>query len=114
MCQKKQKELGDLYDEIVQVEKPLDSEIEELFIDDSEIFESDDISEDDKKVILDLIDGTDFSFNSKMFDQDDDATTVDYNMDDATKITTTKTTTLAGIIAWKQYKRLKKMILWTQ
>ena len=80
-CQKEEKELGDLYDEIVQGKKPLDPEIEELFIDNNKIFESDDISEDDKKFILDSVDRTDFSFNTKIFDQDDDATTVDYNME---------------------------------
>ena len=65
----------------MQAEKPLDPEIEELLIDNSKIFESDDISKDDKKFILDLIDRTDFSFNTNIFDQDDDATTVGYNMD---------------------------------
>ena len=54
---------------------------EELFIDNNKIFESDDISEDDKKFILYPVDRTDFSFNTKIFDQDDDATTVDYNME---------------------------------
>ena len=65
----------------MQAEKPLDPEIEELLIDNSKIFESDDISKDDKKFILDLIDRTDFSFNTNIFDQDDYATTVGYNMD---------------------------------
>ena len=100
----------------MQGKKSLDPEIEELFIDDNKIFESDDISEDDKKFILDPVDRTGFSFNSKIFNQDDDATTVDYNIEtnDLDKVATVdynnETTPLPGIIAWKQYKRLKKMI----
>ena len=56
-----------------------------MFIDDSEIFANDDVSADDKKFILDLIDKTDFSFETKIHDQNYNAATVDYNIyDDAT------------------------------
>ena len=43
-------------------EKLLDPEIDDLFIDDSEDFANNNITADDKKFILDLIDKTDFSF----------------------------------------------------
>ena len=42
----KEKKVGDLYDEIMEGEKPLDPELDDLFIDDSEVFANVNISSD--------------------------------------------------------------------
>ena len=58
---KEEKEITDLFDQIKENEEPVDPEIKDLFIDDNNLFENDDITDEDKNFIVDLIDKTDFS-----------------------------------------------------
>ena len=46
--------------------KPIDPEIQDLFIDDNNLFKNDDITDEDKKFILDLTDRTDFTSDRKI------------------------------------------------
>ena len=50
-----------------------EEDIKDFFIDDSDIFDSDEISESDKKFILDLIDTTSFIADTKSFGIDTEA-----------------------------------------
>ena len=45
--------------------------IVKIFIDESNVFDHDDITDDDKKFIIDLIDRTDFSFDVKIYNDSD-------------------------------------------
>ena len=58
---KEGKEIMDLFDQIKENEKPVDPEIKDLFIDDNNLLENDDITDEDKNFIVDLIDKTNFS-----------------------------------------------------
>ena len=68
----KEKEFTDLINNIIE-EKPLENYIQEVFMDKNNIFGHDDIADEDKKFIIDLIDRTDFSFDEKIYNDFDDA-----------------------------------------
>ena len=53
-------------------EKKIIPDIEDFFIDEKNIFKNDNIEEEDKKFILDLIDKADFSMNRNIFPEEED------------------------------------------
>lgn len=65
------KKIEETIDEIVN-EKKIIPDTGDIFIDENNIFENDNIEEEDKKFILDLIDRTDFSMDRNIFPEEDD------------------------------------------
>ena len=61
------KKIQGVFDEVQE------GDIKDFFIDDSDIFDSDEISESDKKFIMDLIDRTSFIADTKRFGIDTEA-----------------------------------------
>ena len=53
-------------------EKKIIPDIEDFFIDEKNIFKNDNIEEEDKKFILDLIDKADFSMDRNIFPEEED------------------------------------------
>ena len=54
-----------MFNDIVD-EKPLGNDIQEIFVNENNIFDHHDITDENKKIIIDLIDRTDFNFYSKV------------------------------------------------
>ena len=65
--------MTDLVDDIVSDEKPINDDIEGIFIDESNIFDHDDMTDKDEKFIIDITDGSNFSFDAKIYNDSDDA-----------------------------------------
>ena len=63
--------IHDVFDKVKQ-EKPL-KDIENFFINDNDIFDNDEISEGDRRFIMDLIDRTTFIADTKKFVEDTEA-----------------------------------------
>ena len=74
----KDKEIKDIVettDNVVKGEEFLKQDTEDLFIyDDDNLFNYDEITPEDKKVILDITDQTNFNSNKQIFNGDDNAT----------------------------------------
>lgn len=64
--------MTDLVDDITD-EKPLGDDIQGIFIDENNFFDNENITDDDKKLIIDFIDGTDFASDRKIYNDSDDA-----------------------------------------
>ena len=64
--------MTDLVDDMVFDEIPINDDIEGIFIDESNVFDHDDITDNDKKFIIDLIGRTDFTFDAKIYNDSDD------------------------------------------
>ena len=64
--------MTDLVDDITD-EKPLGDDIQGIFIDESNFFDNENITDDDKKLIIDLIDGTDLASDRKIYNDSDGA-----------------------------------------
>ena len=62
------KKIQDIFEEVTQEE--LLKDIENFFIDDDDIFDNDEITEGDKKLIMNLIDRTTFTADTKKFIED--------------------------------------------
>ena len=75
---KEEKQVIDLVDGIKENEAPIEQDIEDLFIDDNDLFENDDIIQDHKKFIRELIDRADFASSTKIYDNDDDDVDIDF------------------------------------
>ena len=73
---KEKKEITDLFHQIKENEEPIDPEVKDLFVNDNNSFENDDITAEDKKFIMDLIDRTDFSPDRKFFKSSKDSNKV--------------------------------------
>ena len=54
-----------MFNDIVE-EKPLENHIQEIFIDENNIFDGNEINDESKKIIIDLNDRTGFSFDGKI------------------------------------------------
>ena len=65
------KKIEETIDEIVN-EKKIIPDTGDIFVDENNIFENDNIEEEDKKFILDLIDRTDFSMDRNIFPEEED------------------------------------------
>lgn len=65
------KKIEETIDEILN-EKKIIPDTGDIFIDENNIFENDNIEEEDKEFILDLIDRTDFSMDRNIFPEEDD------------------------------------------
>ena len=65
------KKIEETIDEILN-EKKIIPDTGDIFIDENNIFENDNIEEEDKKFILNLIDRTDFSMDRNIFPEEDD------------------------------------------
>ena len=48
-----------------------ENDIQEIFINENNIFDHDDITDEDKKFIIDLVDRTDFIFDGKTYNDSD-------------------------------------------
>ena len=70
--QRDEKNLIDLVYDIVSDEKPINDDIERIFIDESNISDHDDITDNDKKIIIDLTNRTNWSFDAKICNDSDD------------------------------------------
>ena len=69
------KNIVETIDDVVQGEEPLKQDTEELFTyDNDDFFNYDEITPEDKKVIMDIIDPTIFNSNKQFFSDDADAT----------------------------------------
>ena len=69
------KNIVETIDDVVQGEEPLKQDTEELFTyDNDDFFNYDEITPEDKKVIMDIIDPTIFNSNKQFFSDDEDAT----------------------------------------
>ena len=69
------KNIVETIDDVVQGEEPLKQDTEELLIyDNDDFFNYDEITPEDKKVIMDIIDPTIFNSNKQFFSDDEDAT----------------------------------------
>ena len=69
------KNIVETIDDVVQGEEPLKQDTEELFTyDNDDFFNYDEITPEDKKVIMDIIDPTIFNSNKQFFSNDEDAT----------------------------------------
>ena len=69
------KNIVETTDDVVQGEEPLKQDTEELFTyDNDDFFNYDEITPEDKKVIMDIIDPTIFNSNKQFFSDDEDAT----------------------------------------
>lgn len=69
--QREDKKIEETIDEILN-EKKIIPDTGDIFIDENNIFENDNIEEEDKKFILNLIDRTDFSMDRNIFPEEDD------------------------------------------
>lgn len=69
--QREDKKIEETIDEILN-EKKIIPDTGNIFIDENNIFENDNIEEEDKKFILDLIDRTDFSMDRNIFPEEED------------------------------------------
>ena len=70
--QKRVKEFTDLLNNIVE-EKPLENNIQEIFINKNDLFDHDDIIDKDKKFINNLVGGTHLNFNEKTYNGSNDS-----------------------------------------
>ena len=70
--QRDEKNLIDLVYDIVSDEKPINDDIERIFIDESNISDHDDITDNDKKIIIDLTNRTNWSSDAKISNDSDD------------------------------------------
>ena len=70
--QKRVKEFTDLLNNIVE-EKPLENNIQEIFINKNDLFDHDDIIDKDKKFINNLVGGTHLNFNEKIYNGSNDS-----------------------------------------
>ena len=69
----KDKEINkiDLIDE-VKKQIPVNKDTEDIFIDENDLFDGDDVSPEDKKFIVGLIDRTNFAGDREFYDRDDE------------------------------------------
>ena len=75
MKDKEIKNIVETIDDVIQGEEPLKQDTEELFIyDNDDFFNYDEITPEDKKVIMDIIDPTIFNSDKQIFSDDEDAT----------------------------------------
>ena len=70
--QKRVKEFTDLLNNIVE-EKPLENNIQEIFINKNDLFDHDDIIDKDEKFINNLVGGTHLNFNEKIYNGSNDS-----------------------------------------
>ena len=70
--QRDEKNLIDLVYDIVSEVKPINDDIERIFIDESNISDHDDITDNDKKIIIDVTNRTNWSFDAKICNDSDD------------------------------------------
>ena len=75
MKDKEIKNIVETIDDVIQGEEPLKQDTEELLIyDNDDFFNYDEITPEDKKVIMDIIDPSIFNSDKQFFSDDEDAT----------------------------------------